>query len=136
MNDAFIVGGLFAIVTGCLLGFALFHIYSGVKASLHTARVGEVYNFQYLQPLTGETERFMARVIQPVYTLTQQDIDRLNRRSNYRRDDSNFVRTNHLVTCQTADGKIRNFYAERVTNCRKPLLAAPLFKVGMAHLFC
>jgi hypothetical protein len=134
MNDAFIVGGLFAVVASGLFAFAVFHIYAGVRASLHTARVGEIYNFEYLQPLGGEPERFMARVIEPVYTLTQQDIDRLNRRSNYRREDSNFIRTNHLVTCQTADGKIRNFYAERVRNCRKPLLAAPLFKAGLAHL--
>jgi hypothetical protein len=135
MNDMFILGGLFAVVAAGLFAFAVFHIYSGVKASLHTARVGEVYNFEYLQPVTGETQRFLARVIEPVYTLTQKDIDRLNRRSNYRRDDPIFIRTNHLVTCQTADGKIRNFYAERVTNCRKPLLAAPLFKAGLAHLF-
>jgi len=61
-------------------------------------------------------------------------IARLNRKSRYRIGDPEFIRTANLVTCQTPDGKIRNFYAERVSNCRKPLLAKVLFKSGVASL--
>lgn len=134
MND-FIVFGTF-VVAGLVAAaaFALFHIYRGVQGCLDTAKVGEVYNFEYLQPKNGYPERFFVKVLS-VNTLSDETIRKLNRRSNYRRNDSEFQRTNHLVTGQSADGTIRNFYAERVVNCRRPLLAPSLFKAGLAHMF-
>lgn len=135
MNDMIVFGTIFAGVAACLLAFGAYHIYSGLQGSMTCASVGDVYNFEYLQPNTGEAERFLVKVV-GVSTLTNEQISKLNARSNYRRHDPDFQRTNHLVTGQSADGKIRNFYAERVVNCRRPLLGGTLFKAGLAHLFC
>ena len=131
-NDMFLFGTLFCVAAG-ILAFASFHIYSGLRSSLTNAKVGQVYNFLYEQPLHGEPERYMARVLE-VHRLSKESIQRLNARSNYRRNDSNFQRTAHLVTAQTPDGKIRNFYAERTRNVRRPLLGEVAFKTGIASL--
>lgn len=111
-----------AILCG-VVAFGYYSVYGGRKANLVDAKVGQVFNFEYLQPLNGEPERYLAKVIEPVATLDESWIKLMDRRSNYRRNDPNFKRTNHLVTCKTADGKIRNFYCERVINCRRPLFA-------------
>lgn len=125
---------VFGIAVCCaVVAFALFHIYMGIHASLSNANVGEIYNFQYLQPKSGDHERYMVKIL-GVHTLTAEQIQRLNRKSYYRRNDSSFERTSHLVTGQSPDGTIRNFYAERVVNCRKPLLAGAMFKTGLANL--
>ena len=134
MSDLFYVGlagvGLLAVV----LAFVGFHIYNGIHGSLNTAKVGEVYNFDYEQPLHGEHKRVLAKVIEPVYTLDDAAIRRLNRRSGYRRNDPIFQRTHHLVTCQTVDGQIRQFYAERAKNVRRSLFGGVLLKTGLASL--
>lgn len=114
-----------AILCG-MIAFGFYSVYGGRSANLADAKVGQVFNFEYLQPLHGEPERYLAKVIEPVATLDDTRINIMNRRSNYRRNDSNFKRTNHLVTCKTVDGNIRQFYAERVVNCRRPLLAGLL----------
>lgn len=123
MNNVSIIACFFAIVGLGLMMFSMYAIYGGRPANLADAQIGEVFNFVYKQPLHGTPERFLAKVIEPVYTLDERQIARLNRRSSYRRNDSKFQRTSHLVTCQTVDGNIRQFYAERVENCKKPLLA-------------
>jgi hypothetical protein len=130
MSEAMIV--TIAATVVAILGvvcFALFHVYRGVHDTLSNAKVGVVYNFEYEQPLTGEPERYMAKVLQ-VSNLSEDSIRRLNRTSRYRRHDGNFVRTTHLVTAQTPDGKIRNFYAERTRNVRRLLLGRVLFNNG------
>ena len=134
-NDVLVYGFSAACALCCVLAFALYHVYHGVHGSLSTAKVGDVYNFQYLQPHKGEPERYMVKVVD-VCTLSQDQIRRLNATSNYRRYDNNFKRTNHLITGMSPDGTVRNFYAERVVNCRRPLLGSTLFKAGLAHLFC
>jgi hypothetical protein len=106
-----------------LVAFAYYAVYGGKQSDLANAKVGQVFNFEYLQPLNGEPERYLAKVIEPVATLDDTRINLMNRRSNYRRNDPSFKRTNHLVTCKTVDGNIRQFYCERVVNCRRPLLA-------------
>jgi hypothetical protein len=131
MNDvvlygSLVCGGLFAV-----LAFVTFHTYGGVKDSMANARVGTVYNFEYQQPVTGDPERFCAKVVS-VQTFTKEQIQRMNASYRYRRYDNNFVRTPHLVTAQTPDGKIRNFYAERTSNVRRPLLGGVVFKSGLA----
>ncbi len=133
MNDVMLFGSIAVAVVCCLAAFAAYGVYGGVHGSLSTARPGEFYNFEYLQPHAGDPERFLAKVLN-VHTLDDHAIRRLNARSKYRRHDEQFVRTNHLVTCQTADGKIRNFYAERTVNCRRPMLAGAVFKTGLASL--
>ena len=116
-----------------LVSFVLFHIYRGLHDSLTNARVGSVYNFEYQQPVTGDPERYMAKVLS-VHRLSNDSIQRLNRTSRYRRHDDQFIRTTHLVTAQTPDGRIRNFYAERTRNVRRPLLGTTLFKSGLAAM--
>ena len=117
-----------------LFAFAVYNTVSGVRGSLANARVGEVYNFDYEQPLHGGTHRVLAKVIEPVYTLDDAAIKRLNRSSGYRRNDPVFQRTHHLVTCQTADGEIRQFYAERAKNVRRSVLGNFVIKSGLASL--
>lgn len=131
MND-FTMFAVFAggVVAG-LIGFSLFHIYRGLRDSLSNARIGSVYNFEYVQPVTGEPERFMAKVLE-VHRFSDDWIARLNAKSRYRRDDPTFQRSRHLVTAQTFDGKIRNFYAERTRNVRRPLLGKFVFGTGIA----
>lgn len=133
MTDAFILGSIAAAVLVGLAGFVVYGIYGGTESSLSNAKPGEIYNFEYLQPVTEDPKRFLAKVL-TVRSLDDGTIQRLNARSNYRRYDYEFARTNKLVTCQTPDGKIRNFYAERTINCRKPLLAGTVFKTSLAGL--
>lgn len=133
MNDMILFGAIAAVVLVGLGCFALFHIYRGLNDSLTNAKVGNVYNFEYLQPVTGSPERYMAKVLD-VNVIPENYIQILNRRSRYRRYDTNFQRTKHLVTAQTFDGKIRNFYAERTRNVRRPLLGNFMFKSGLASL--
>lgn len=122
------------LIVGVVSGaFAAFHIYNGVKDSLSNARVGGIYNFVYEQPLNGESERYIAKVLS-VVKLSPEQIRHLTATSKYRANDRRFERTPNLVTAQTADGKIRNFYAERATNVRRPLLGGVVFKTGLASL--
>lgn len=117
---AFIVAGVAVAVAVALVTIAI----RGVRDNLANAEVGKVYNFDYLQPFAGEPHRYRAKVLD-VYSLDEDGIRRLNRRSNYRRNElknGTFQRSKHLITCQTKDGKIRNFYAERTVNCRRPLI--------------
>jgi len=134
MSDFVVLGGIAFAVVCAISAFVFYSVYGGSKASLANAVEGQVFNFVYQQPLHGTHERFLAKVIGK-QTLTVDQIARLNRKSRYRINDPEFVRTTNLVTCRTADGKVRNFYAERVTKCRKPLLAGALFKSGFANLF-
>jgi len=133
MNDVILLGSILSAVAVAVVGFVFYSVYGGSKASLANAVEGQVFNFVYQQPLHGTHERFLAKVIGK-QTLTADQIARLNRKSRYRAGDPEFIRTSNLVTCRTADGKVRNFYAERVSNCRKPLLAKVLFKSGVASL--
>jgi hypothetical protein len=133
MNDMILFGSVFAVVTAAVCAFSWFHVYRGVHDSLSNAKVGRVYNFKYLQPVTDVPERFIARVIS-IQTFTEDYISRLNRKSRYRRNDPEFQRSRNLVTVQTFDGKIRNFYAERTTDVRRPLLGGVVFKTGLASL--
>ena len=106
-----------------IVALGWYAVYGGVRADLCSAKVGQVFNFEYLQPLNGEPERYQAKVIEPVSILDDSWIKIMNRRSRYRHNDPDFKRTNHLVTCQTSDGNIRQFYCERAVNCRRTLLA-------------
>lgn len=136
MNDMSVYLGVGLLVAG-VVGLVLFAAYNtvrGVHGSLANARVGEVYNFDYEQPYHGESHRVLAKVIEPVYTLDDAAIRRLNRRSAYRRNDPVFQRTAHLVTCQTADGEIRQFYAERAKNVRRSVLGKFVVNSGLASL--
>ena len=133
MNDFTMVMVAFGVVM--TIGLVLFGLTRGVYGSLSHARVGEVYNFDYEQPLHGEHKRVLAKVIEPVYSLDDHAIRRLNRRSAYRRNDPIFQRTHHLVTCQTANGEIRQFYAERAKNVRRSLLGGAFIKSGIAAMF-
>lgn len=123
MNYAILAAAVVGVALAAFAVTAFAYGVRGVRDDLANAEIGRVYNFDYLQPLTGESNRYRAKVID-VWTLDEAGIRRLNRSSNYRRSElqnGSFQRSKHLVTCQTADGKIRNFYAERTVNCRRPL---------------
>lgn len=134
MNDTTIT--LIGVVAAAVIvaGFFLYNVFYGVSGSLTTAKVGEVYNFEYEQPHNGDPERVLAKVIRPVHTLDDVEIRRLNARSAYRRNDPNFKRTKHLVTCEMVDGSIRNFYAERTRNVRRTVFGNGVFRTAIAAL--
>ncbi len=124
MDNLMISVGIVVISATALVMFGIYAVYGGSRASLCEARPGQVYNFEYLQPLNGDSKRVLARVLDKPYKFSDSELRQMNRRSTYRRDDKDFKRTNHLVTCQTHDGEIRQFYCERVKNCRKPLFGS------------
>lgn len=101
--------------------------------NLKDAKIGSVYNFEYLQPQGGDSKRHLAKVIE-IRKLTEDEIARLDG-GDYRRGDQGFKRSETMVTCLTPDGQIRNFYAERTENCTSPFFAGLLFKLGLAWLF-
>lgn len=127
-NDTTILLVGTAIAAIFAIGFLLYNAIRGVHGSLANAKVGEVFNFEYEQPYHGDPERVLAKVIEPVYTLDDYQIRKLNSRSGYRRNDPNFKRTKHLVTCEMADGSVRNFYAERTRNVRRLPIGHPVFR--------
>jgi hypothetical protein len=134
MNDLIAFGVCFAIVMGLMTAFMFYHIYWGVHDSLTSANIGSVYNFRYQQPLTGDYERYLAKVV-GIRKMKQGEISRLNWTSDYRAWDKEFKRTPTLVTCVMGNGDYRQFYAERSDMCKRPLVAGLLFKAGVAHLF-
>ena len=115
MNE-FVAIGVVAVVAGVVA--IIYRLHNGIPGPLSSARVGEVYNFRYLQPAEGKAERYLVKILGS-HTLSSEAIARLNAKSGYRRDDPNFMRTAHLITGQSEDGTIRNFYAERAVECRR-----------------
>lgn len=121
------------LAIGIILVF-MFSAIRGVHANLSTARPGEVYSFDYEQPLHGEPKRFFAKVVEPVYTLDDNAIRRLNTRSGYRTNDPQFKRTRHLVTCEMPNGEVRQFYAERTKNVRRTVFFGNVFHKSIAAI--
>jgi hypothetical protein len=134
MNDTFVLGVCFACAVAAIGVFLLYNIYRGVNDSLTNAVTGTVYNFRYFQPVTGDYERYLAKVV-GVRKLSQAEISRLNWTSDYRQYDSEFKRSPTLVTCEMGNGDYRQFYAERSDMCRRSAVGELLFKAGVAHLF-
>lgn len=134
MNDVFVFGVCLACAVAALVVFFLYNTYRGVHDSLANASTGSVYNFRYFQPLTGDYERYLAKVV-GVRNLTQAEISRLNWSSDYRRGDKEFQRSPTLVTCLMGNGDFRQFYAERSDMCKRTLVGNMLFKMGVVHLF-
>ena len=124
MDNLMFSVGIVIIGATALVMFGIYSVYGGSRASLCEAKPGQVYNFEYLQPLNGDSKRVLARVLDKPYRFTDAELRHMDRRSSYRKGDKDFKRTNHLVTCQTHDGEIRQFYCERVKNCRKPLFGS------------
>jgi len=124
MENVIMIAGFLAVSALVLVMFGVYAVYGGSHAELCNAKPGQVFNFEYLQPLNGERKRVLAKVLERPVHLDDHTIASMNARSAYRRNDPKFERTHHLVTCQTADGNIRQFYCERVKNCRKPLLGS------------
>lgn len=129
MNDYVVL----CVVVFAVFLFIVYSVYYGVYSSLSSASLGEVYNFHYLQPLTGEYERYLAKVISK--RDMKDHIHRLNVTSDYRLHDKEFERTNTLVTCELSNGEIRNFYAERVKDCYRSIFGRLLYSTGIACMF-
>ena len=134
MNDTILLCGLFALSCFALACLFFYNVYRGVHDSLTNACVGTVYNFRYFQPLTGDYQRYLAKVIN-IRKLTQAEISRLNWCSDYRVFDKEFKRSPTLVTCEMSNGDYRQFYAERSDMCKRSAVGGLLFRAGMAHLF-
>jgi len=124
MDNLFISLSIIVVSATALVMFGIYSVYGGRSANLCEAKPGQVFNFEYMQPLNGDSKRVLARVLEKPYRFTDMELQRMNRRSTYRKDDKDFKRTNHLVTCETHDGEIRQFYCERVKNCRRPLFGS------------
>ena len=124
MENVIMIAGFLAVSALALVMFGVYAVYGGSRAELCNAKAGQVFNFEYLQPLNGERKRVLARVLESPVCFDDKAISRMNARSTYRRNDPKFERTHHLVTCQTVDGNIRQFYCERVKNCRKPIFGS------------
>jgi hypothetical protein len=134
MNDVLLFVSCFVLACG-LIGMAiLYNTYRGVHDNLANASCGIVYNFRYLQPLTGDYERYLAKVV-GVRKLDTFELGRLNFTSDYRRGDKEFKRSPTLVTCEMSNGDYRQFYAERSDMVKRSAIGGLLFKAGVAHLF-
>lgn len=96
--------------------------------NLKEAEPGDVVNFVYKQPLHGPDKRYLAKVV-AVRNLTQEEINNIANKSNYRIEDEEFERTETLVTCDLPGGKSRNFYAERSHSCVKPPMGNIMYPI-------
>ena len=122
MNDVFLIGCAVAVAI-CFV-IAYIGSFATRQTSLCEAKEGDIFSFDYLQPLNGERRRWKAKVVEPVQFRSNETLRAMNKSSNYRKNDPEFQRTNHLVTCETQDGEYRQFYCERAVNCRKPLFGS------------
>jgi hypothetical protein len=101
---------------GCVVCLSMFYILNR-RTNFSNAKPNRVYNFDYIQPVTGQRERFFAKVVDND-SWTMDQIRRLNFHSNYRWNDSNFKREGNLVTCVMPNGDSRRFWSGRVENCK------------------
>ena len=124
MDNLMISVGIVAIAAISLIALSIYAVYGGRAANLCEAKPGQVFNFEYMQPLNGDPKRVLARVIEKPHRFSDANLRSMNARSSYRKNDPSFKRTNHIVTCETHDGEIRQFYCERVKNCRRPLFGS------------
>lgn len=134
MNDLVSFGMCMLLACGIITFIMLYNVYNGVYGSLSNAVIGDVYNFRYFQPVTGDYERYLAKIVD-VRKLSANEIERLNHSSKYRKYDGDFMRSPTLVTCEMSNGDYRQFYAERSDMCRRTAVGGLLFKAGVAHLF-
>lgn len=134
MNDAIVFATCFAVALCVIACGILYSTYRGVNDSLANAATGSVYNFRYFQPVSGDYQRYLAKVIN-VRKFTNEELSRLNWHSDYRSGDKEFKRSPTLVTCEMSNGDIRQFYAERSDMCKRTVVGNLLFKVGLTHLF-
>ena len=100
------------------LAYIIFALVFGIDNTLVKAQVGKYYRFTYLQP-TAKMPKIIEGKVLSVRRLSDKSINRIYRESNYRIMDPNFIRTRHLVTIQTLDRKLMNFYAERTSNTKR-----------------
>lgn len=118
---------LFCFVSAVVMcGVALFSFLT-MDVNFNHAKPNRVYNFEYVQPVTGERQRFLAEVISNE-PWTDEQINKLNFRSDYRVHDRAFKRAGNLVTCAMPNGEYRRFWSDRVVNCRKVPLGGLLYR--------
>ena len=99
-----------------------------MEMQLKHARPGEIVNFTYEQPHSGDAKRHLARV-KSIRKLGPEEIERLHAESRYRENDPNFVMTETLVTCTLPGGITRNFYAERAESCVMPMMGEVMYAI-------
>jgi hypothetical protein len=102
----------------------------GRASDISKAEPGMIFNFKYKQPASGDVKRYMTKVLS-LRKLSPEEISRLDSDSEYRRHDSEFKRSETLVTCRTFSGETRSFYAERCEDCTVPYFGTILFHLGI-----
>ena len=100
MDNLMISIGIVAAAAIALVAFSIYAVYGGFRANLCEAKPGQVFNFEYMQPLNGDPKRVLARVLDKPFRFSDATLQRMNRISNYRKGDPEFKRTNHIVTCE------------------------------------
>lgn len=113
-------------LTGYVVCAAVFYVLNR-KVNFSNAKSGSVYNFEYVQPVTGERQRFLAEVVSNE-KWTEDEIRNLNIRSDYRVGDHMFKRAGNLVNCVTPNGEYRRFWSDRVINCRRVPIGGLLYR--------
>jgi len=85
MDNLFISLSIIVVSATALVMFGIYSVYGGRVASLCEAKPGQVYNFEYMQPLNGDSKRVLARVLEPVEYRSDAKLRAMNAHSNYRR---------------------------------------------------
>ena len=87
MEDLILIVGIGVVAAITMFAIALNSVYGGFKASLCEAKPGQVFNFEYMQPLNGDSKRVLAKVLEPVEYRSDAKLEGMNRSSNYRKND-------------------------------------------------
>jgi hypothetical protein len=66
MENVMMMAGIVGVGAIALVMFGVYAVYGGSRAELCNARIGEVYNFEYLQPVSGDSKRVLAKVIERI----------------------------------------------------------------------
>jgi hypothetical protein len=122
--DAFTMFCVVSVV--CVFCVALFY-FLNTNVSFANAKPNSVYNFDYIQPVTGGIERFLVKVVSNE-KWTEDEIWKLDIRSDYRSGDCLFRRGGHLVNCVMPNGEYRRFWTDSVINCRKVPVGGMLYR--------
>lgn len=82
-----------------------------------TFKRGQVIKFFYVQPRQGEPFRY-GRII-GWREITEDKLSKLNMCSNYRWGDDRFFRSRRLVTVESVNGSIQQYYDESIQQAKR-----------------
>lgn len=82
-----------------------------------TFKRNQVVKFVYLQPRQGRAFRY-GRIV-GWRELSEDKLQKLNRYSGYRCTDSGFYRSKTLLTVESVDGSIQQYYDESIQQAKR-----------------